>query len=275
MIRSTYSSTVHRKSEQGFTLVELSIVLVIIGLIVGGVLVGQDLIKAAEIRATVGQIEKYNAAINTFRTRYGGLPGDLSNASATNFGMLTGRTANAGQGDANGLLEGGAAAATDVAWETALFWRDLGFANLVDGAFAGGVAAVTTSATAPVGSFVPPAKVGRGNYITVFSSNGLNFYEVAYMSAIAAGVPTMASAGMTPTETMNMDNKIDDGLPNTGIVLAQWHTTLNNGPQSATPPAAMSGASTVTTACVNTTPTPPVYNTLNNAPLCNARFRFN
>jgi prepilin-type N-terminal cleavage/methylation domain-containing protein len=64
--------------QAGFTLIELSIVLVIIGLIVGGVLVGQDLIKAAEIRATISQYEKYNAAMNTFRTKYNGMPGDLS-----------------------------------------------------------------------------------------------------------------------------------------------------------------------------------------------------
>ncbi len=66
-MHSTFSRP--RASQLGFTLIELSIVLVIIGLIVGGVLVGQDLIKAAETRATVGQVEKYNAAVNTFRTK--------------------------------------------------------------------------------------------------------------------------------------------------------------------------------------------------------------
>lgn len=50
--------TLQMKNQSGFTLIELSIVLVIIGLIVGGVLVGRDLIKAAEVRAQVSQIEK-------------------------------------------------------------------------------------------------------------------------------------------------------------------------------------------------------------------------
>lgn len=53
------------RDRQGFTLIELSIVLVIIGLIVGGILVGRELISAAEIRATVSQIEKYNTSVNT------------------------------------------------------------------------------------------------------------------------------------------------------------------------------------------------------------------
>jgi prepilin-type N-terminal cleavage/methylation domain-containing protein len=48
----------------GFTLIELSIVLVIIGLIIGGVLVGQDLIHAAQTRAAVSQLERYNSAVN-------------------------------------------------------------------------------------------------------------------------------------------------------------------------------------------------------------------
>ena len=54
-------------TRSAFTLVELAIVLVIIGLIVGGVLVGQDLIKAAQIRSVVTDIERYNAAATTFR----------------------------------------------------------------------------------------------------------------------------------------------------------------------------------------------------------------
>ncbi len=88
--------------QAGFTLIELSIVLVIIGLIVGGVLVGQDLIKAAEIRATISQYEKYNAAMNTFRTKYNGMPGDLSATQAIAFGLGTAATT---VGDGNSLIE--------------------------------------------------------------------------------------------------------------------------------------------------------------------------
>ncbi len=67
----------------GFTLIELSIVIVIIGLIIGGVLFGRDLIKAAEIRSQIQQIEQIETEINTFKLKYNCLPGDC--ATATDF----------------------------------------------------------------------------------------------------------------------------------------------------------------------------------------------
>ena len=88
----------------GFTLIELSIVLVIIGLVVGSVLVGQDLIKAAQVRATISQIEKYNTTANTFYGKVGSLPGDLNSVTATQFGFNP-RGSFGGEGDANGLIE--------------------------------------------------------------------------------------------------------------------------------------------------------------------------
>ena len=64
-----------------FTLLELSIVLVIIGLIVGGVMVGRDLIEASKIRAQVTQFSDIETQINTFNVKYNCLPGDCPNAT--------------------------------------------------------------------------------------------------------------------------------------------------------------------------------------------------
>ena len=104
-----------KPSQAGFTLVELAIVLVIIGLIVGGVLVGQDLIKAATVRSTVTDIEKYNGAVTTFRSKYNGLPGDLLASKAVEFQLSASTDANATGGpglrDGNTLIQDGAGGA--------------------------------------------------------------------------------------------------------------------------------------------------------------------
>jgi prepilin-type N-terminal cleavage/methylation domain-containing protein len=70
---------------KGFTLVELSIVMVVIALVAGGVLVGRDLIAASQLRATMKQIETYNTAFNAFFLKYNCLPGDCGNASEFGF----------------------------------------------------------------------------------------------------------------------------------------------------------------------------------------------
>src|SRR5690349_20889612 len=70
-------------SARGFSLVELSIVLVILGLLTGGILAGQSLIRAAELRSVVTEYQRFITASHTFRDKFGGIPGDFR--SATRF----------------------------------------------------------------------------------------------------------------------------------------------------------------------------------------------
>jgi prepilin-type N-terminal cleavage/methylation domain-containing protein len=218
----------------GFTLIELSIVLVIIGLIVGGVLAGRDLIKAAEVRAQISQIEKFNTAVNTFYGKYEALPGDLNAQVATGFGF-TPRGQNPGQGDGNGVLQGWsgeiACGNCQTLGETALFWVDLTTANgqnvnLIEGAFstavAGGFPSLVTGSQ--LDAYFPAGKIGGGNYLYAYSNNtGINYFGLSTISYTGATNGTLYSAaGLTVQQAYSIDKKIDDGFPQSGNVTAQY-----------------------------------------------------
>jgi len=225
-----------RAAKRGFTLIELSIVLIIIGLVIGGVLVGQDLITAATVRAQISQIEKYQTAVNTFRSKYGYLPGDIPNPAATQYGFAA-RGQYAGEGDGNGIIEGILNDAPN--WddgvvqgggETGLFWQDLSTAKLIGGNFNGPtyMPMSTSVSGSALDSYLPAAKVGAGNYLYVYSSMptslpyysggipGINFFGITNVENLAnslVGIP-----GLTVVQAYNIDKKIDDGLPQTGTV---------------------------------------------------------
>jgi prepilin-type N-terminal cleavage/methylation domain-containing protein len=228
-------------AQRGFTLIELSIVLVIIGLIVGGILVGQSLIAAAGVRGTISQIEKYQTAVNTFRGKYGGLPGDLNASSASQFGFAA-RGTFAGEGDGNGVIEGnsdGLPGTNRGVWEsigeTVTFWVDLSTAGLIDNSFSrasettwtSGVP-ITPTSNPNLSAYFPTAKIGRGNYIYVWSgglsnADGTNYFGLSALTGVSAGGGGVSSQpALTVQEAYSIDAKIDDGLPQYGNVTALY-----------------------------------------------------
>jgi len=127
-------------SQSGFTLVEIAIVLVIVGLLLGGILKGQEMIVQAKIKNVINDFNGVTAAVNSYQDRYRALAGDDLNAAA----RWTGQT-NSGTGDGQWTCSGGAtggyktvlAAQATNADECNLFWQHLRLGGFIQGQAAG------------------------------------------------------------------------------------------------------------------------------------------
>lgn len=259
MAHSIKNSSAPRSAEGGFTLVELSIVLVIIGLIVGAVLVGQDLIRAAETRAIITQIERYNTAVNTFTLKYGILAGDAA---------IPGDDSDIVQGNNDGLLSEDndtvEAAPTKITGEIPVFWQQLSYAGFIDGSFSGeSTNTVLSSGTVATGttSNFPATKSNRGGIIAYGMPDGMNYYHIGLKNHDGSEIKTFDN--LRPEEAFNIDKKVDDANPITGSVLARGGNKLEKDPSE----------KSKDTGCADTKNA--VYNLEAVAPSCQLRMRFN
>ncbi len=117
-----------QQKQTGFTLIEISIVLVIIALLLGGVMKGQTLVKNAKYNSWVSEIEAYRTAFFTFEATYGGLPGDYKYAE-DRLDAPAGVTVTSGGGD--GIIGGGGN--TNVRYESGRAIQHLILAGLLKG----------------------------------------------------------------------------------------------------------------------------------------------
>jgi prepilin-type N-terminal cleavage/methylation domain-containing protein len=226
-------------ANRGFSLLELSVVLTIIGLLAGGVLAGRHLIKSARLRAAGTEFTQFQVAVKTFEDKYQALPGDMTNATAywgrADTGAFTGQCAapltNVGtgtqtcNGDGNGRVGVWAAG---LYYETFRFWQQLVNEGLVTGPFTG-VHSVSGFSHAVIGENVPASRYPAGgwsleNYLNLtpwveaFSVEVGNYYVIGANSTNGATYMPL----FTPEEAFAIDTKMDDGKPARGNVVATW-----------------------------------------------------
>ncbi len=229
----------HLKKQNGFSLVELSIVLVILGLLTGGILAGQSLIRAAELRAVTTEFQRYYTAGQAFRDKYFQLPGDFRDATRF-WGRLNSNTdcgtnsaaavATPGACDGNGdgtISWGGAGSQSS---EGAQVWKQLANAGLIEGNYTGLTGAGGGVDFTP-GTNVPKSKMNNAGW-SVYNplntmgnfSGGAQWYAGSYGNALIFGskIATNLTQGqiLKPEEAWNIDTKMDDGKPGTGKVIA-------------------------------------------------------
>lgn len=226
---------IHRHA---FSLVELSIVLVILGLLVGGVLSGQSLIRAAELRAVSTEYSRYFTSVQAFKDKYFALPGDMANAqsfwgaahstAATCVTTTTGdiRTCN---GNGDGIMNVSVGSN-----ERFRFWQHLANAGLIEGNYSG-VQGAGGVDEATIGTNVPRSRLNNAGWSLYFAPNDpgnpdifANDYQNYMMFGAAFPTSITANPIISPEEAWNIDTKLDDGKPGTGKILVRWIQQCTN-----------------------------------------------
>ena len=201
-----------KRNQNGFTLIEIAIVLVIIGLLLGGVLKGQELINTARVRALNNSVDGITAAWFSFQDRYRAFPGDYLEAKA--IVNLPGITAG---GDGNGRV-GFTGATTDDPSERGQVWAHLEAAGYITGGYSG--ADIASGAFYTCAATICPDN-GFGTGMSIFHSAEVQSSTVNAHELISGqGIPIEVIA--------ELDRKIDDDSPDTGVMQIGNTTTFSD-----------------------------------------------
>lgn len=220
--------------QSGFTLIELSIVIVIIGMLVGGVLMGQNLIRNADLQTVVTDAAKYKSAAKQFSDKYLALPGDFAEATGVWGKDNAACTADTGtaavpgtcNGNGNGMMD--ASAGASATGEIFQFWKQLQLEGSAKGSFSG-LSGSGGATHAIAGQNVPAGKVSNSgwsnassfNYVGDVAAYALDYGNQLIFGAQVAGALTLNPI-LTPEEAWSIDTKIDDGKPASGSIIARY-----------------------------------------------------
>jgi prepilin-type N-terminal cleavage/methylation domain-containing protein len=202
----------HKKA---FTLVELAIVIVIIGLLVGGVLAGRELIEQAKIRAQIKQFSSIDTAALTFKSKYGFIPGDVPEGAAAKFNFTWGSPMGG-----NGKLEDSVGNIPNIStfYENSHFFFHLSQTKLIKEHL------YQVGGTSLIFQKYPKSEMGDWGIAAVGMRDGVNYFlgPTKKVTDINDDRFTRISPtpALSPTNAQSLDDKLDDGIPSQGIVRA-------------------------------------------------------
>jgi len=192
------------KTNTGFTLIELSIVLIIISLIVGGIVGGKSLIRSAELQTISSDLARFRTSLNTFQDQYDALPGDMRNAQDY-WGV------GAYNGDANNRWD-------DIN-EIIGSWHQMSLAGTIDESYSGNI----PNGKLVAGFNVPKSDLKSGAFTVWYDADEFPGGDYNHIRLGAFNNTAYYSAGIVKAaEAKSIDKKIDDGKSNEGKVVATY-----------------------------------------------------
>lgn len=194
-----------KSNQKGFTLVEIAIVLVIIGLLLGGVLKGQELINSAKVKNFATDFRNIPLYIYGYQDKFKSLPGDDSTPSTHVTGGV--KASTAGQTQGNAVIQGfwDSETATD---ESYLFWQHVRLAGLAAGP--------TDVTNTPVADYIP--KNADGGKIGIESGSANYIKDSGAATTYLSGTYVVCSQGILGKFAKQLDITLDDGNTETGSV---------------------------------------------------------
>lgn len=204
----------HNKKKSGFSLIELSIVLIIIGLLIAGVTGGASLIKSSELRSIITEARSWAIGVNSFYNQFDALPGD--------YNVAVGVAST--DGDNDGTIEGNGGGGTN-SYEGRGAWIHMKSAGIFDTTVLSGASSISSAAAGASGNLfgvnTPKSKIKSAGWdldynttsthnVAVLTGIGSTALSASSSNSYVKGT-SIAVAAITPTDALAIDAKFDDG----------------------------------------------------------------